>query len=71
MEFLTNPYVNALLEALMEANGTMECMAKREGMREALAPTIAFARAWADQNAMEEDEAESLLESALYPYKLT
>lgn len=71
MEFLSNPYVNVLLEALMVANGTTEYMAKREGMAEALAPTITFVKTWADQNAMNKDEAENLMRSAIYPYNLT
>ncbi len=71
MEFLTNPYVNALLEALMATNETTEYMAQREGMAQSLAPIIAFVEAWAEQNAMKKNEAENLLQSALYPYSLS
>ncbi|NWK94492.1 hypothetical protein DM806_02120 [Sphingobium lactosutens] len=70
MEFLTNPYVNMLLEALMVTNDTTEYMAKREGMAEALASTIEFVEAWAERNGMS-DEAADIVRSAIYPYSLT
>jgi hypothetical protein len=71
IEFLTNPYVNALLEALMAADGTTGYMAGQEGMTQALAPIIACVEAWAKQNGAQADEAATLLQSAIYPYSLT
>lgn len=71
MEFLTNPYVNVLLEALMAADGTTGYMAGREGMTQALAPIIAFVDAWTKQKGMQADETATLLRTAIYPYSLT
>lgn len=70
MEFLTNPYVNALLEAFMAATETTEYMAKREGMTQALAPVIALVENWTMQNGVQTDEAAAALNSAVYPYSL-
>lgn len=71
IEFLTNPYVNTLLEAFMAANDTTEHMAKREGMTQALAPIIAFVEDWTMKNGVQTDAAAAALKSAIYPYSLT
>lgn len=71
IEFLTNPYVNALLEALMATNKTTKLMAKREEMSQALAPIIALVEDWTKENEVQAAEAATLLQSAIYPYSLT
>lgn len=71
IEFLDNPYVNALLEALMAANQSADYMARREGMAEALASTVAFVEDWAKERSVQPDDAKMVLQRAIYPYSLT
>lgn len=71
IEFLDNPYVNTLLEALMTANQSIGYMAQREGMAEALASTVAFVENWAKERSVQPDEAGMVLRRAIYPYSLT
>ena len=70
MEFLTNPYVNALIEAMMATAELTQKLAEREGMEIALAPTIKLVEEWAAANGISGAEAASLLLLAVYPYRM-
>jgi hypothetical protein len=70
MEFLSNPYVNALIEAMMVAADLSQKLAEREDMEIAMAPTIKLVEEWAAANDISGEEAASLLRLAVYPYCL-
>jgi hypothetical protein len=71
IEFLTTPYTNKMIEALMASASLTEYMGQREGMAKALAPVIQFVEEEAIRESLSPDEAASLMRLAIYPYNAT
>lgn len=66
VDFLITPYVNALIEALIEPAGLMP-----DGLimdRSTLEAPIRLVEEWAASNGVEADQAKSMLHGATYPY---
>ncbi|WP_303761462.1 hypothetical protein [Sphingobium yanoikuyae] len=68
IDFLTTPYVNALIEALIEPAGlaTSDLVVDRSDLDAA----IRLVEEWAVSNGRNADETMSMLRDAAYPYTL-
>lgn len=67
VEFLTTPYVNALIEALIGPSGfTPDSLTLDQS---SLDTPIRIVKEWAASNGLEAEQAKSMLGKAIYPYE--